>query len=195
VSQPIFTDGIGYEGKVTLTLKSKNHIIESKTYKNSGTIKLFQFLGNCLIGAYDQARPLRPMQIALLSNPAADLSTALEEPTTNIEMRTSFQPLAQLPRLISDDTSAQVSVIYSFELDSSSIESDFNQIALYSESADSPEKFSAYYFLVDGNGNLSPMNPADWSATAVLLIDWELTLSNKNVVVNNDDTNTGVEEV
>ena len=50
--------------------------------------------------------------------------------------------------------------------------------------------FSAYYFLKDEFGGFDTQYPADWSATTVLLVDWELTISNKNVDLQNSGEET-----
>ncbi len=44
MSQTTFTDGLGYEGKVTLTLKSNDRVLSTKTYKNNGNKSLKYFL-------------------------------------------------------------------------------------------------------------------------------------------------------
>jgi hypothetical protein len=44
--------------------------------------------------------------------------------------------------------------------------------------------FSAYYYLTDLSGKLEEQEISLWSATTILLIEWELSLSNKNVEVN-----------
>ena len=63
--------GLGYEGKVTLTLKCNDKVLKSKTYKNKGTVQLFRFLGYCLIGSFEEAKKLIPAKILLLHNNAA----------------------------------------------------------------------------------------------------------------------------
>lgn len=192
MSQTVFTDGLGYEGKVTLTLKSNNRILESKTYKNSGTAQLFKFLGYCLIGAYEEAKNFLPYQILLLYNTAQDngQKPAEASPTAAVVQSSAWQPYAQTPTISSDSTNSQVSVIYSFEVSHASIFDKFNQVALYSVGVGENDitDFSAYYFLVDGHGDWDAINPESdsWSPTTVLLIEWELTISNKNT-----ETNTG----
>ena len=183
MSQPIFTDGLGYEGKVTLTLKSQGLILESKSYKNSGTAKLFKFLGNCLIGDYSQeTKKLAPAKIMLLHN-TEDYPNAAR--ATRVEQRSYWQTLSQQPTLISDNDHAQVKVIYSFEVPKVAIvQQTFNQVALYSAGATDFTDFSAYYFLTDESGLFANQNTADWTSSTVLLIEWELTLSNKNTIIN-----------
>ncbi len=183
MSQTTFIDGLGYEGKVTLTLKSNNRILESKTYKNSGTAQLFKFLGYCLIGEYEEAKDLLPNKILLLNNTSQSPNGASQ---TAIEQRSAWQTLAQTPAIISDDATEQVRVVYSFEVPRNAITGSFNQVALYSVGADDINDFSAYYYLVDGHGDWATVDLSTWSVTTVLLVEWELTISNKNT-----ETNTG----
>ncbi len=182
MSQNGFMDGLGYEGKVTLTLKSNNRVLKSQTYKNKGTARLFKFLGHCLAGAYGEAQGYLPTQIVLLYNGAGSglTSTATED---NVTQRSSWISYAQTPTIISDDTLEQVRVVYSFEVTKAAVTGEFNQVALYGVNASDITEFSAYYYLTDpenpGNFFLQSIN--DWSASTVLLIDWELIISNKNV--------------
>ena len=187
MSQPIFKDGLGYEGKVTLTLKSAGRILESKTYKNSGTAKLFEFLGNCFIDDFIAARRLLPSKIMLLNNKADVPDSKNANVSEMLEQRSSFQGLSQQPTLITN-TANQVSVIYSFEVPQTAIIGTFNQVALYATevTVDYLNDFSAYYFLTDGAGNFSPQSTIDWTPSTVLLIEWELVISNKNEVLNNN---------
>jgi hypothetical protein len=188
----MFTDGLGYEGKVTLTLKSNNRVLKSQVYRNHGTARLFKFLGHCLINDFTGAKPYLPTKILLLYNeaktPAEAITNAMNP--TYIDVRSSEKGLSQMPTLISEDETEQVRVIYSFEMPKTAITGEFNQVALYSSSASihKPEEFSAYYLLTDGANQWDPQNTVDWSATTILLIEWELILSNKNEA-NNKNTN------
>ena len=183
MSKPIFYDGIGYEGKVTLTLKSNNRILKSKTYKNNGTAQLFKFLGYCLIGSYEEAKRYLPSKILLLDNYSKDNNV---RDAKSVTACTNFKPLAKMPTIISDSAKAQVKVIYNFEIPQAEIFKNFNQVALYGSNPEDISDFSAYYYLTNIQGELESENIAEWSATTILLIDWELSLSNKNVEVNNN---------
>ena len=181
MSQTIFTDGIGYEGKVTLTLKSNNRVLESKTYKNNGTAQLFKFLGYCLIDSYEEAKRLLPNKILLLYNTSESIASVMP---TAVEPRSTWQSITQTPSIISENNSVRVT--YSFEVPRAAITGQFNQVALYGTGMADQDiyDFSAYYYLTDSFGELKPQNPEEWSATTILLIEWELTLSNKNVEAN-----------
>ena len=178
MSQPIFKDGLGYEGKVKLTLKSNDCILDAQIYKNSGTSQLFSFLGHCLIGSYTEAvKKLLPAKVKLLFNKTNGTTS------TEVESRSLFIGLAQQPTII--NKSDEVLVTYSFEIPRSAIEDNFNQIALYGAGVTESEieKFSAYYYLTDADGHVSSQNVSAWSSTTILLIEWELSLSNKSVEI------------
>ena len=180
MSHNTFEDGLGYEGKVTLTLKSNNRVLKSQTYKNNGTANLFKFLGHCLIGHYSDVKDLLPTKVALLFNTA---STPADAHLTNVEKRSGFTGWAQTPSIISTTDPAEVKVTYSFEVGRSTIYGDFNQVALYGDGCSDPVndigKCSAYYYLTDNTSNNFETEAVDqWSDTTVLLIDWELRLSN-----------------
>ena len=181
MSQTIFSDGLGYEGKVTLTLKNKNRVLKSKTYKNNGTAQLFKFLGYCLMDLYEEAKSLLPAKLLLLHNYSDSLANAIPK---SVDLRSDWQTFAKAPSIISDSSTEQVKVVYSFEISRAAIdERGFNQIALYGAGVEDFRDFSAYYYLVDDRGEkLETELVADWSATTVLLIEWELSLSNNKAV-------------
>jgi hypothetical protein len=185
MSYTALKEGLGYEGKVTLTLKNNGHVLKSRTYKNNGTVELFKFLGNCLVSKFTEAEKLLPNQILLLSNKSSQPLPANAK--TDIEPQSEFIGLAQTPSIVDDPDTESVKVTYNFEVPNQSIHGPFNQIALYGAGKIKPtlevKEFSAYYFLAD-NGKFDEINPesADWSATTILLIDWELSISNKNIV-------------
>jgi hypothetical protein len=186
--QTTFTGGLGYEGKIKLTLKSNNRVLQTKTYKNSGTNHLFKFLGYCLIDSYTEAESLLPTKIMLLYNTAegANYRSSQINPQ-NVDPRSEYRGLAQTPSITSDSTEEQVKVVYSFEVPRSALSEPFNQVALYGagKTKNDYTEFSAYYYLTDAYGIITKLDPKEWSPTTVLLIEWELTLSNKNIDANN----------
>jgi hypothetical protein len=181
MSNNIFGDGLGYEGKVTLTLKSGNRVLKTQTYKNNGTANLFKFLGYCLIGSSSDVKHLLPTKIALLHNQSqGGISSANPN---NVELRSGFVGLAHPPSIVSSSNSAEVKVTYSFEVGRNTINGNFNQVALYGDGCTHPvtdmPNCAAYYYLSDSSQNVFESEDiALWSATTVLLIDWELSLSN-----------------
>lgn len=177
MSKPIFSDGIGYEGRVTLTLKSNNRVLKSETYKNNGTARLFQFLGLCLIDSYEEAKKYLPGKLLLLKNN----STGNVLDAKSVSVCSTWQTLVKTPAIISDGETSQVKVIYSFEIPRAAVTARFNQVALYGVNTNDIYDFSAYYYLTDALGQLKEESVEEWSATTILLIEWELSISNKNV--------------
>lgn len=173
-------EGLGYEGKVTLTLKSNNRVLKAQTYKNNGTADLFKFLGSCLAGKFAEARKLLPTKILLLRNYS---STPNSADPKNVSAQSIFVGLAQIPSVVDDDTINGVKVTYNFEVPYAAISGEFNQVALYgAEKTDlNFTEFSAYYFLTNSTGEFDNQDVSTWSATTVLLVEWELSISNKNI--------------
>ena len=186
--QTTFMGGLDYEGKITLTLKSNGRTLQTKTYKNKGTAQLFKFLGYCLMGSYEEVKQLLPTQIMLLYNDTGR-DNVLNATPTSVEPRSSLRGLAQTPTIRSDSNAEQVIVTYSFEVPRATIYGGaFNQIALYGDGMIESDfqDFSAFFYLVDDFNAFESHDPDrdDWSATTVLLVDWELSLSNKDSSVN-----------
>jgi hypothetical protein len=155
-------------------------VLQSKTYKNSGTALLFKFLGYCLMGLYEEAGKWLPNKIMLLYN--SSVGDDIDEET--VVQRSAFRGYSQTPIIISEGETRQVKVTYSFEVPRAAIGGKFNQIALYGAGISAEEEngiknFSAYYYLKDAFGALEDYDPSTWLATTVLLVDWELTISNK----------------
>jgi hypothetical protein len=181
MSQTNLKGGLGYEGKVTLTLKSKDRVLKTKTYKNKGTAQLFKFLGYCLIDSYEEAKKLLPSKIMLLYN----IEEQTDKPTA-VMAKSTFRSYAQTPTIVSssfgEGSDGWVKVTYSFEVPRVAIEGTFNQIALYGAGITENDitEFSAYHYLKDDFGVFDPQDPEtdNWSATTVLLVEWELTLTN-----------------
>ena len=103
-----------------------------------------------------------------------------------MDLRSNFVGYAQTPSIIDDIETASVKVIYNFEVPYQLIQGSFNQIALYGDQKTVSDRtdFSAYHYLTD-NGDFDVQDVATWSPTTILLIEWELSISNKNVVLGN----------
>ncbi len=185
MSHNILEGGIGYEGKVTLTLMSNNRVLKTQTYKNNGTAQLFKFLGYCLIGRSNDVENLLPYKIALLFNDSSTSPAAANE--YSVQPRSGLMEIAQAPMISSQPE--EVKVTYSFELNKSAIFGPINQVALYGYGYNDINEdfgnFSAYYYLADSTKDeFKTEDTENWSATTVLLIDWELSISNKNTEIN-----------
>jgi hypothetical protein len=122
------------------------------------------------------------LKIMLLKNEASSPATTA---ATSVIQGSTYKGLSQQPALIIDSTANQARVVYSFEIPKNAIIREFNQVALYPTNAGDTDgdiqNFLAYYFLVDESGqNFATQSTDSWSASTILLIEWELIISNKN---------------
>lgn len=155
---------VEYTGIVTLSqyIKGKKAII-SKTY-NSGGKALFEFLTDCLLGDFDVAKIDRPTKILLLNEAGGVLTKA---------NNTGFVSLLANPVKIYD-TNAGI-IRYSFHITQDLFAgTTFNAIGLYPNSATDLD--------LDNYAAICNINPNDLdglSVSSVLVLDWELHLSNR----------------
>lgn len=66
-----------YRGNVTITVKKKDKVVNSKKLCNEGTYELFKFIATCLCGDYRSANPSKPTYVNIYSyTGTADTFTA-----------------------------------------------------------------------------------------------------------------------
>lgn len=162
---------LAYEGTVRMRVVDHGHTLYSTTLKNKGTKKLFEFLSLCLVGTYTPS--LVPKRLRLLytapgtRQACSSFVSFSKAPTTETRGDSAIAVLSfVVPR----------SYIYS-AVDGNGEEHAFNQIGLYTETEYNLEEMYAYYDISEAEAQ--KMNPASWSQTSLLIIDWELQLSNK----------------
>lgn len=186
-----YSDGtnINYAGHIKLTTYLDNKVLSVKHYKNKGTLSLFRFLGNCLVGNFNTAGRLRPLKIKLL----ADNGEANVPPTkeTVYTEKSSFITVATAPDLITTNSTinnASCSVVFNFIFPIANVySSGANTIALYGINATEAEDFSAYYRLTKPDPenpeqliwDAIELKPEDFEENKVFAVEWTLTLSNK----------------
>jgi hypothetical protein len=187
----IVKNNIGYSGKVKLTFLDGQHTIKTFEFKNSGTSTLFNFFAYCLMGSFDEAALYRPTKVRLLKV----VKEALEDGYGNIESDTMAASgliyLRSRPEQVVSNLDGQT-VKLSFMIPRTMIEEvDFNRIALYPQFAGESDiyEYSAFCDL-SGEDDLDINIYTAWTVSSVLLIDWELTISNKIVRVK-DNENLG----
>ena len=61
------TLGVGYSGKVKISLIKDNKALITKEYKNTGNWPMFYFLNLCLSGEYNKAEAYRPKYLKLFN--------------------------------------------------------------------------------------------------------------------------------
>ena len=160
-------NSIQYTGTVTLSRYIGEKKVKIAQFNNAGKYSLFNFFSDCLLGDFDIAKNNRPTKIMLLNK---EVSKAGE---ISYESKSGYIYLYNKPV---KSYSAQKGIVqYSFHIYRDFLEgTTFNSIGLYPDSAgySDVENFAA---VVD---NVKPEH--DISKLAVLVVDWELTISNKN---------------
>jgi hypothetical protein len=158
-----------YTGIVTLSQYIRNKkIILAKKY-NKGGNPLFTFLTDCLVGDFDVARLERPSQILLLKVTENDSGTEDIQKASN----SGFIYLLSKPEKVYSTSSGIVR--YSFVIPSDVLaDSDFNAIGLYTNSATESD-FENYAALC----KIDDMDKNNISISSMLVVDWELIISNK----------------
>ena len=151
---------VGYTGIVTISqyTNGKKFII-SKTH-NNGNTPLFEFFADCLLGEFAKARTNLPEKICLIKASEAGMAT---EGSGFIYLRSN--PIKQ------PTANKECIVKYSFIVPREVLEAGtYEKIRLYRGSATTFDDYSAEV--------LANLNPSDWSDSSVLVIDWELIISN-----------------
>jgi len=186
---------LAYRGDVKLTVSQGNTILETKQYKNAGTLPLFRFLGNCLIGNFQVAAKLRPFKIKLLIDPS-DSPVQGENVSTDLPAYTeasNFIFLAQAPELTTFGSeingSCQVKFSYIFPI-ANVFESGANTIAIYGVDETEPTRFCAFHKLTKteasetGTGNTITWDPIklteeDYENNKIFALEWTMTITNR----------------
>lgn len=162
---------IGYSGRIKLALRSGRTVILTKTYNNNGFSPLFEFLSYCLAGQYSAANEIRPSKI-MLWNSSGDPTAC------------NLDSSAQASGFISNNTAATISktkdtTIFHFLIPKIYITNQqFNQIALYGNTISDKKNPSALFNLVS-NGSWEGINISEWADNFNLVVEWEMTVSNK----------------
>ena len=155
---------IGYTGIVTLSQYIRGKKFKVAEIHNAGGKPLFDYLADCLVGDFDIAKLDRPNKILLLNKDENDKLTRAAD--------TGFIGMLTKPeRVLSNDEGI---VRYSFTIPQDIFAgTNFNAVGLYAGSATSTdvENYAAYCYIGDGILN-------NVSLSAVLVLDWELHISN-----------------
>lgn len=164
-------NSLGYTGIVTLSQYSNNKKIVLKQVHNSGSNPLFNFFANCLLGDFETAKLELPTKIKLLYAEKDDNTDEI----TKLESASGFIYLLNKPeRLYTESYIASSSICYSFIIPRDIVErSNFNSIGLYPDAAAEEDVDNhAAICMVDGVSGMS--------TSAVLVVDWELIITNNN---------------
>lgn len=159
-------NSIGYTGVVTLSRYTGSKKIKIAQIQNAGVQSLFNFLADCLLGDFAIAKNNRPDKIMLLER-------AVQDNNVTYTSCSDFIHVTSVEKVPSDSAGI---VRYSFMVTSDRLANNsFNCIGLYANSVRShyPADFSAIVEITDEVKN------ANLSVSSVLVVDWELNISNK----------------
>lgn len=192
-AEATITQNIGYEGKVSIKLfdTEANKQISTRIH-NSGTVDLFRFFANCLSGKWNQAQSNCPARIVLFKQAEGEGTTFNSDywdpnyavsPDTGIKV--SVPPTAEV-----DTKHNTCSALYHFRIPTSLIGNVNNiyKIGLYPDTVSTKYPL-AYIFLSEPDQNI--LKSAAGNPNLVILLDWNLTLSNKTVLNNTSTDATG----
>lgn len=181
---------LGYAGKVTLNLKLDNQLIAKQTIHNTGRVPLFKFFASCLAADWNTASATFPSRIVLFSakngeddfDPSNWTDTEALTPTSGIMQSTT-------PEIIANGVSNYCAVRYHFRIPTSLLgggkATNIGKIGLYSKTATLNDPL-AYIFIEDSDKEI--LSKAENSPNLVIVLDWELTISNQNVVTTTANT-------
>ena len=173
----IIKNKLSYTGTVRLSQYIGQEKVTIAEIHNAGSNSLFNFLSDCLVGNFDVARAERPANIMLLNTEFEDYKASDGTVTKIVKTVKSasngYIGLLSAQEKIYEENAGKVR--YSFMIPRDMIESTtFNSMGLYpsSVSRDDVESYSAICELNIDKNTISP--------TSVLVVDWELTISNGN---------------
>lgn len=179
-----------YTGEVKLSIYEDNELISSKKIQNSGTDFLFDFFAYSLMGEFDKAKLFRPTKV-LLQKIYYD-NDGIEEESTPAS---GFIYLRSKPQLVYKDETESRTVKLSFVIPRTAItNTEFNRVCLFADcmTYDEQNNYSAFCNIEAAEDLLGgTTNISSWSLSTVLMIDWELTVSNKITRVASDSAQKG----
>ena len=184
MSKTIITEtnqNIGYQGVVTLTVKNNQQIISKHRIHNSGRVPLFKFLANCLSANWGSAQSNFPSKIILFkADPSETSSQTFNELywTTEYAVTPDVGILqSTVPVVIGNEENNSCTVKYHFRIPTSLISStNIGKSGLYSQLATINNPLA--YVFVDSETQ-DALEGAEGNPNLVVLLDWELTISNK----------------
>lgn len=184
------SQGLGYSGIVTLKLAYDNKILKQTTIHNAGRISLFRFFASCLAANWNTASSTFPSRIVIFSaeNNETEFDSSKWSKTTAITPDTGIIQ-STVPEIIADGEHESCAVKYHFRIPTSLIgagdASAIGKIGLYSKNVTLADPLA--YIFIDSETKTLIANAAN-NPNVVILLDWELTISNK-VVTNNTNNN------
>ena len=159
-----------YTGIVTLSQCIKGKKVKIAQKHNAGGTSLFNFLTDCLVGDFSLASLYIPNKVRLLT----------KEDDESLSSSTGFIYMQTRPEKVLTDSSQVASAKYSFIIPKEQLETNINKIVgigLYAKST-----------TIDDISNYAARCDIDFSQVDIqtksdLLIDWELTFSNIQTIL------------
>jgi hypothetical protein len=142
-----YTANIGYSGKLKVSIKDGNKIIQTREYHNAGTDYLFTFLCYCLCGEFKASERIRPFKIKLYDRDDAYFANEPPHVDNPVSGFVSINGPGKL-----DPSEGHVSANLHFLVPYSSISGQkICQVCLYGADCSTGDeiKYSAYYYFAD----------------------------------------------
>lgn len=171
-----------YNGDIKIKLLDGDRIYSEKNYHNNGTIKLFNFFMDCLIGNYNVAKSSRPCRLVLFKkdredNPAEHI--IYKHPDWSDETRISTKIYYDNVKPVAADEDGG-SIIFHFRVPFIALNAGETiwKLGLYPEYISSFENdLCAFYVFKSENDLIDiPMSGGNFT----IVIDWKLTITNGN---------------
>lgn len=190
------SQGIGYQGKISIKIMRRNKVVKTLHYHNKGLLQLFKFIGYALAGT--PIENLRPCKIKLYTfqGNAPQLSSFNWKASFNGESGTiipeDVSPFiiydtTPIVKAVPENTLGQVDsceVTYHFRIPFSLISSDkIYLVGLYGQNTYSSNngECCAYFLYTNDNGtDWNPLDLSDITGNYSLIIDWTLTIMNSS---------------
>jgi hypothetical protein len=166
------TNTLTYTGIVTLSqYNEEEQIIREVTDMNRGGNQLFSFLADCLSGAFDTAALNMPAQIMLLN---ITIDESGNEVISKAHPDIDFVRLLTNPeKVYVEDSANMCAVKYSFLIPSDFLTgTNFNAIGLYKANTSDLNNYVACVSV--------GLTAEELSVSTLMVVDWELIISNKN---------------
>jgi len=189
------TLGVGYSGKVKISLIKDNKALITKEYKNTGNWPMFYFLNLCLSGEYNKAENYRPKYLKLFS------AGAVGKDPSDIdisEILSSDTNITSLSTVIYNQTPYTSKTLGTEELPNGKAETTFKFMVPFTQILNDENKPtnlfvmydqehrnnitipSAYFLLLDEDGKLDTITSSSLISNDYnLFIQWTITTQNQ----------------
>lgn len=156
-------NSFNYTGIVTLSRYSRGKKFVLMQSHNTGKLPLFDFFAYCLMSDFKKASSLLPNKIQLFKDEGTDKTSGESECSGFIYLQTNPERV---------NSTNQGIVRYSFIVPRTALSANFNRIGLYPAAATDIAEYSAICEIDE------EITTASMSASSVLVVDWELIISN-----------------